>query len=636
MNKDTLKTADDYLHVGDRGKAEEIYRRHLFNNRKDLKILLRLCQLLRRSKCYLEAAECAYQLIEIWASNPGAWLEMGLLKHEQGHIEEAKYYILHALTINSDYLEARIALAEILGSSGQVEQAIITLDRGIKGTIVQEHRAAYWVAKTKYMMENNQVLQAKIDCGTHESEIIRVFRQLHTVPILYKNQKELEAERNNIVMSIERLLALTTKLCQADKYFREIYTYAWLTNNFYVGYQMKCDKKISELYVGAIQNICKSQIEGLTSTQIEEIKKRKEIRVGVISPHLYSHNGAWWALAWFRALHNLKNVSIYAYNTGFIEDRTTKEFIKLGKYKNIEMNYSTHKESIEIIKEDRLDMLLFTDIGMHPSTRVLSSIRLARIQCQGWGHPITSGSNTIDYFLSGELMETQKGQNHYTEKLQLLPSTGIVYTQVTNNLSKKYIKEKYKLKGKSYICSMQSTFKYSPENQDLIADYINKTDEIIVIMVECPYGNIVSDQLQSQIREKIVTEKNKDRLRIIKRTTFQEYIALLKFSLFSLDTVGWNGGNSSFQAFSVNCPVVTKSTKFMRGRHTESMLRKMKIKELSANSNKEFIAIAIKLSNDDGFNREIRNKIKKNKKKLFDDNLIQAGFKKATLKILKT
>ena len=47
----------------------------------------------------------------------------------------------------------------------------------------------------------------------------------------------------------------------------------------------------------------------------------------------------------------------------------------------IEMNNDTYPKSIKGFKHE-LDVLLFTDIGMTPSSRIISTFRLARIQMQ--------------------------------------------------------------------------------------------------------------------------------------------------------------------------------------------------------------------------------------------------------------
>ena len=79
---------------------------------------------------------------------------------------------------------------------------------------------------------------------------------------------------------------------------------------------------------------------------------------------------------------------------------------------------------------------------MVPKIQILSSLRLAHIQCSTWGHPITSGFKNIDYYFSSELMENQNSQKHYSEKLITLPGLGINYDFPDLSNIKKYKLEK--------------------------------------------------------------------------------------------------------------------------------------------------------------------------------------------------
>ena len=53
----------------------------------------------------------------------------------------------------------------------------------------------------------------------------------------------------------------------------------------------------------------------------------------------------------------------------------------------------------------RLDALVFGDVGMDPLCSFLAFARLAAIQICFWGHPVTTGLSSIDYFASSLLFE---------------------------------------------------------------------------------------------------------------------------------------------------------------------------------------------------------------------------------------
>ena len=93
------------------------------------------------------------------------------------------------------------------------------------------------------------------------------------------------------------------------------------------------------------------------------------------------------------------------------------------------------------------------------------------------------------------------------------------------------------------------------------------------------------------------------------------------------------------EALSLNKPIVTCPSEFMRGRHTYSILRKLNIEETIASSKEKYVEIAVRLAKDKDFRNSIINKIVKNKKKLFNDDkpirFLEEVIKKKLLQLTK-
>ena len=106
-------------------------------------------------------------------------------------------------------------------------------------------------------------------------------------------------------------------------------------------------------------------------------------------------------------------------------------------------------------------------------------------------------------------------------------------------------------------------------------------------------------------------------------------MGLFSISHHTIDTIDWNGGNSSLQSFSLDCPVVTLPTTFMRGRHTVSMLQVLDLPELIARDIDDYIAIAVRLMQDSDFYAEIKQKIAMRKERLFHDTSVAKAFRHA-------
>jgi predicted O-linked N-acetylglucosamine transferase (SPINDLY family) len=106
-------------------------------------------------------------------------------------------------------------------------------------------------------------------------------------------------------------------------------------------------------------------------------------------------------------------------------------------------------------------------------------------------------------------------------------------------------------------------------------------------------------------------------------------MGLFSIGHHTIDTIDWNGGNSSMQSFSLDCPVVTLPTTFMRGRHTVAMLELMEIPELIARDRDDYIAISSRLLDDSAFYEDVKSRIRERKARLFHDKAVAQAFREA-------
>ena len=162
-----------------------------------------------------------------------------------------------------------------------------------------------------------------------------------------------------------------------------------------------------------------------------------------------------------------------------------------------------------------------------------------------------------------------------------------------------------------------------------IEEISKKSRNSLIIFVEGTPNKLISQRLIERIslKYKELNLNINDHIKLVPRLDHADYMGFLSISHHTLDTINHNGGNSSLQAFSVDCPVVTYPTKFMRGRHTYAMLKEMKINELIASTKEEYIDISLKLLNDQNFYRNVKEKIAKNKHKLFKNKNVSTFFK---------
>ena len=96
----------------------------------------------------------------------------------------------------------------------------------------------------------------------------------------------------------------------------------------------------------------------------------------------------------------------------------------------------------------------------------LSLVRLARYQIMSWGHPETTGSESIDYFLCSKNLISENSDKFYSEKFLIMDKLPMIYNKpiIENKLDDKDISKK-----NIYSCP-QTLFKYHPDFDDYLFD----------------------------------------------------------------------------------------------------------------------------------------------------------------------
>jgi predicted O-linked N-acetylglucosamine transferase (SPINDLY family) len=104
-----------------------------------------------------------------------------------------------------------------------------------------------------------------------------------------------------------------------------------------------------------------------------------------------------------------------------------------------------------------------------------------------------------------------------------------------------------------------------------------------------------------------------------------DYLAINVLSDVYLDTLSWSGGNTSLEAIACHLPIVTCPGELMRGRHSDSFLKMIEVRDTIAQNEAEYIEIAVKLGLDPVWRSLIAEKIKQRCDRLFDDKACVAG-----------
>lgn len=270
-----------------------------------------------------------------------------------------------------------------------------------------------------------------------------------------------------------------------------------------------------------------------------------------------------------------------------------------------------------LIAEQKLDVLFFTDIGMEPFSYTLAFSRLAPVQCVTVGHPVTTGIGTIDYFISGEALETEQADQHYTEQLIRLKVLPTYYYRPQPRLPLKPKRHfGFGEREHIYVCP-QTLFKIHPEFDALLGGILRGDPDGIVVLIQT-----VVPRWEHLLRQRfaVTLPDVVDRIRFLPMLEHHDYVNLLAVADVQLDTLHFGGGRSSYDGFAVGTPIVTWPSAFLRGRITYSLCKRMDVLVTVASSAQQYIDTALRLGMDADYAAMVRAKIMADNSVLYENS----------------
>ena len=265
-------------------------------------------------------------------------------------------------------------------------------------------------------------------------------------------------------------------------------------------------------------------------------------------------------------------------------------------------------------------VLIYPEVGMDPMVGWLAPQRLARVQCVAWGHPVTTGMPTIDYFLSADLMEPPDADAHYTEHLVRLPRLGLHFTPDTRSAEALDRAALGLDVGVPVFWSGQSLFKYLPRHDALfprIAAAVGPCRFVFLSNVSAGVTDAFRDRLGQAFA---AAGMNAERYcTILPPMPFARYLGAVALADVVLDTPDWTGGKSTLDSLAVNPAIVTIPGSFMRGRQSAAILRQIGCPATIAGSFDEYVTIAGRLALDPAWRAEMRAAVAAGKHRVFGD-----------------
>lgn len=337
-------------------------------------------------------------------------------------------------------------------------------------------------------------------------------------------------------------------------------------------------------------------------------------RVGFLSSFLYDCTVGKYFRSWIAGLDR-NRFEVFAYHTGHAKDSLTAAIAQsAGHFRHA---FEPAPAVARRVLADRLDVLVFPDVGMETTASLVAAMRLAPVQCAGWGHPVTTGLPSMDWFLTCGAMEPEGAQAHYTERLLRLPGIGVKYERPALPEGGSRAQFGLPASGRLYLCP-QSAFKIHPDNDALFAEVIAADPQGRLVFFR-DFDRPLTAFLRARV-EKALAGRGLDPSRAVflERTNHADYLRVNALCDVFLDTRHWSGGNTTLDAVAAGLPPVTLPGECMRGRQSAAMLRQMDLGELVARDEADYVRIATRLATERAWRDDVTGRMREASARLFD------------------
>ena len=557
-------------------EAEKFFKQGISINQNNSKLYYNYATVLQELEKYENAAFNYKKAIEIEQNYPRAYNNLGLVYKKLNKFSDSLLCFKKAIDQDPNYALAYNNLGNIYDTMCKHESAIKTYKKAIE--LDSKKLATRWAL-------------------------------MNTFPVIYSDKKDIQKYKKKFSNDIKSINSFIDKNKQLSK--KNITDGLLNSANFYLHYQGENNISDQKKYAKLIEKLT-FRLYPDKFVKIKQRKNSKRIKVGFISSTCFNDHSVSSVIRNLILKINNKKFEVFIYKLNKDDDEITSLFQK--KFKNFICNQNID-QIIKIITLNKLDFLIYTDIGMDPKMQLLGSLRLAPVQCQTFAHPVSSCLENIDYFLSSDLMENKKSKKQYNEKLYNLSNTGQCFEFPKIKLIKNKVNN-----SKTIFFNLQNLFKLLPNDDDLCLDLIKKIKNCEIWFIEGK-NTTVTELFKKRLKNKFEKNNLNFEKNIIfhKRLSQSDFFKLINKSDIILDSLNWSGNVTTHQAIYLNKPVITLPGKYMRSRHTFALLSYIKLNETIAKTKKDYINIAYNLSENFDYRKKIIRKIKLNKIKLFND-----------------
>lgn len=338
----------------------------------------------------------------------------------------------------------------------------------------------------------------------------------------------------------------------------------------------------------------------------------RRLRVGFVSTYFYSHSIARTTIGLMRHLPR-EDFEVWTFSIAPKADAMSGAVrAAADRYVELPQDLAAAREAIG---EAGLDVLIYADLGMSPLTWFLAYWRLAPVQMTTWGHPLTTGIDTIDHFISNRALEVPGAQAHFSENLLRLEGFFMPAYERPQLPGVMADRSEFGFAADAhvYLCA-QPLFKLHPSTDAAFAAILERDPRAVVVL-------LASDPVWvPAMRARLAAHLGPlaDRVRFAPRLDHRRFLQLQQSADVLLEAFCFGSTNAAFEAFALGKAPVTLPDAFQRTRYTRACYAEMDMLDFVPQDATGYVERAVRLACEPDYRRAVEAKVRERRDVLFD------------------
>lgn len=515
-------------------------------------------ELLQRSRSLLQtgdlrAAETlVQQAIERDCGRAEGWNQLGLLLRARGRLGDALQAYGQAAELDPSDIHSRTQIGHLFQRMSFPEDAVA------------------WYREALDLQPDDLILQ---------------LNHAFVLPVVAESGAQMHRFRQRCIAHLQELVACHRPFFLGSQDFLP-HPYALI----YHGCQ---DRSLLEAYSGLLRRVVPAPPPSPAPAPVARGSAQgdRRRRIGFLSGYFYNHSNGLAFEGWIRHFDRsqFQLVLIHLHDS---KQDAVRSRIEAHADLVIQLAADLNMAQQQLINL-HLDLLFFTDIGMHPMVTLLACHRFAPVQITGWGVPQTSGMPCIDAYISSALVEPQMAQAHYSERL--IQVSGLPCCYLADHL-------RYEPRQRDFfflpndallVGCLQTFWKLHPDFDVYLEKIAQRVPAAWFVFVQADISSY-NDIFLARLQRSAPTVRQ--RLILLQRMEREQFIALVEQLDLLLDPPYFSSGVTMFDSLHTGTPIVALQGDLLRSRFVAAAYRLIGLEHAPvAQNQQQYLELAVHL-----------------------------------------